>query len=159
MDDIAIVGLSRNPAMPHVTLAARRVSHIGDGGCRSRVASDGSLETQAKDGTMPTERTDKILELVVFTLKDGVTRDQLLGTVDAVSDWAKGQPGFLSRDLSYAPAEHRWIEVVWWRSLADAEAAAEAALSSPSCAPMFALIDMESAQMLHGVPAIAPVTH
>ena len=36
-------------------------------------------------------------------------------------------------------------------------AAAELALSSESCAPMFAVIDMESTLMLHGVPAIRPV--
>jgi hypothetical protein len=31
------------------------------------------------------------------------------------------------------------------------------AMSSDSCAPMFGLIDMESALYLHGEPAIAPV--
>jgi hypothetical protein len=34
--------------------------------------------------------------------------------------------------------------------MADAQAAAERAMSSESCAPMFALIDMESTLMLHG---------
>ena len=44
----------------------------------------------------------------------------------------------------------RWIDVVWWCSLAEARAAAERAMSSESCVPMFALIDMESTLMLHG---------
>ena len=30
-------------------------------------------------------------------------------------------------------------------------------MSSKSCAPMFALIDMESVLMLHGEPATAPL--
>lgn len=107
---------------------------------------------------MTVEHAAKVLELVVFQLKPGATRDQLLGTVDAVSEWAKTQPGFVSRDLSYSAGDDRWIEVVWWTSLEEAEAAAAAAMSSESCAPMFGLIDMESTLMLHGVPAIAPVT-
>ena len=39
------------------------------------------------------------------------------------------------------------------RSIEHAQAAAGAAMSSDSCAPMFALIDMESAVMLHGEAA------
>ena len=44
----------------------------------------------------------------------------------------------------------RWVDVVWWRSMEDAKAAAERAMTSESCAPMFALIDMTSTLMLHG---------
>jgi hypothetical protein len=39
-----------------------------------------------------------------------------------------------------------------------ANAAAERSTTSESCRPMFALIDMESALMLHGAPAIATVS-
>jgi len=41
--------------------------------------------------------------------------------------------------------------------MADAKAAAELAMTSESCAPMFALIDMESTLMIHAEPAIALV--
>lgn len=96
----------------------------------------------------------RVLEVVVFKVNDGVTRQQLLATVDAVSEWARAQPGFLSRELSYAEEQDRWIEVVYWASMADAQAAAKAAESSERCTPMFALIDMESMLFLHAVPAI-----
>jgi hypothetical protein len=92
----------------------------------------------------------KVLELVVFTLRAGASRDQLLGTVDAVSSWIAEQPGFVSRSLVEEREGERWIDVVWWRSLAEAHAAAERAMSSASCAPMFGLIDMESTLMVHG---------
>jgi len=105
-----------------------------------------------------TERAQPTLELVVFKLKPWATREAFLGTVDAVSAWAKTQPGFVSRDLCYSAADDHWVEVVWWDTLQDAEAAADAAMSSASCAPMFRLIDMESMLFLHGQPAIAPVT-
>ena len=47
--------------------------------------------------------------------------------------------------------------MVWWETLDSAKAAAEQAMTSESCAPMFALIDMESTLMLHGESAIEPV--
>ena len=95
------------------------------------------------------------LELVVFKLKDGTSREAFLATVGAVSDWAATQPGFVSRDLSYDASGDRWIDVVYWRSLAAAEAAAAVAESSPSCAGMFELIDLESMLMIHGQSGLA----
>jgi hypothetical protein len=101
--------------------------------------------------------TQDVLELVVFRLNEGVSRDQFLATNDAVSAWIREQPGFLSRDLSYDADGDRWIDIIRWASLENATTAAERSTSSPSCLPMFALIDMDSLLMLHGEPAIAPV--
>jgi hypothetical protein len=81
----------------------------------------------------------KVLELVVFKLDDGVLREQLLATVDPVSRWIGEQPGFVSRELLHDAAGDRWIDLVRWRTLEDAHAAAELAITSESCAPMFAL--------------------
>ncbi|MGH9262782.1 MAG: hypothetical protein ACRD08_23260 [Acidimicrobiales bacterium] len=44
---------------------------------------------------------------------------------------------------------------MYWACLHDAEAEAKASETSEQCAPMFSLIDMESALFLHGVLAIA----
>lgn len=99
--------------------------------------------------------TAKVVELVVFKLRAGASREELLGTVDPVSTWIGEQPGFISRELAYDAEGDRWIDVVWWRSMDDAHAAAELAMSSESCAPMFALIDMESTLMVHGELAAA----
>jgi antibiotic biosynthesis monooxygenase (ABM) superfamily enzyme len=99
----------------------------------------------------------KVLELVVFRLVEGASREQLLGTVDAVSAWIAERPGFIARELVHDADGDRWVDVVWWRTMDDAKAAAELAMTSDSCAPMFALIDMESTLMIHGEAAIAPV--
>jgi antibiotic biosynthesis monooxygenase (ABM) superfamily enzyme len=99
----------------------------------------------------------RTLELVLFTLKEGTTREQFLATNEAASNWMQQQPGFISHELCYTADGDRWIELAWWESLEKAEAAANAAMSSRSCAPMFALIDMKSALILHGESAIAPV--
>ena len=101
--------------------------------------------------------TAKVLELVVYKLNEGVSREQFLGTNDAVSAWISKQSGFISRDLVYDGEGDRWVDVVWWETIESAQTAAELAMSSTSCSPMFALIDMESALMLHGEQAIAPV--
>jgi hypothetical protein len=100
----------------------------------------------------------RVLELVVYKLNEGVSREQFLGTNDAVSSWIGKQPGFVSRELVYDGEGDRWVDVIWWETIEQAHAAAELSRTSESCSPMFALIDMESALMLHGVPAIAPVS-
>ncbi len=100
---------------------------------------------------------DGVLDLVVFSLKEGVTREQFLRAVDAVSRWARSQPGFVSRNLSYNADQDKWIEMVRWASLTDAEVAAKAEESAEECLPMFGMIDMETMLYLRGEPAIEPV--
>jgi hypothetical protein len=95
-----------------------------------------------------------VLELVIYKLNQGVSREQFLGTNDAVSSWISRQPGFVSRELIHDDEGDRWVDVIWWETLEQAQAAAELSTTSESCSPMFALIDMDSALMLHGVPAI-----
>jgi hypothetical protein len=108
---------------------------------------------------MAAELRQKVLELVVFRLNEGVSREQFLATEPAASNWMTRQPGFISHELSYDAVGDRWIEVVWWKTMAEAHAAAELANSSESCAPMFALIDRDSILMAHGESAIAPADH
>ena len=99
----------------------------------------------------------KVLELVVYQLHKGVSREEFLGTNDAVSSWIRQQPGFLSRELVYDAEGDRWVDVIWWETLEQAQAASERSMTSESCSPMFALINMDSALLLHGIPAINPV--
>ena len=101
---------------------------------------------------------DKVLELVVYKLKESVSDKQFLGTNGAVSTWISKQPGFISRELVYDGEGNRWVDVIWWETMEQAQAASELSMTSEACQPMFALIDMESALMLHGVPAIDTVS-
>ena len=103
-------------------------------------------------------RAGRVLELVIYRLNEGVSGEQFLGTNRAVSTWISTQPGFISRDLVHDSDGDRWVDVVWWETMAQAQAASEASMTSESCQPMFALIHMESALMLHGVPTIDTVT-
>ncbi len=101
---------------------------------------------------------NKILELVVFQLADGVTDEEFLQTTPPVSEGVATQPGFISRELSRATDGSKWVEVVWWETLEQAEAATQAAMSSAACGPMFSKIDFETTLMMHGIPAIPVVT-
>jgi hypothetical protein len=107
---------------------------------------------------MNDEQTTKVLELVVFALKVGTTREQFMGTVDGVTVWIRSQPGFISYDLSYSADEHKWVFAAWRQTMEQAKATAEAATSAPDNAPMFALIDMDTMLYLHAQAATAPVT-
>jgi antibiotic biosynthesis monooxygenase (ABM) superfamily enzyme len=100
---------------------------------------------------------NKVLELVVYKLRGGVSREQFLGTNDAASRWIREQPGFISRELVYDADGDRWVDVIWWETLDQARAASERSMTSESCSPMFTLIDMESALMLHATSAIGRI--
>jgi hypothetical protein len=100
----------------------------------------------------------RVLELVVYKLNGGVSHAEFLATNDAVSSWISKQPGFISRELVYDADGDRWVDVIWWETMDNAQAASALSMTSDSCVPMFALIDMDSALMLHGMAAIAPVS-
>jgi hypothetical protein len=102
-------------------------------------------------------KSEQALELVVYKLNEGVSREQFLGTNEPVSAWISRQPGFISRDLVYDAEGDRWVDVIWWETMEAAHGASELSLTSDSCAPMFAQIELESALMLHGEPAVPPV--
>jgi heme-degrading monooxygenase HmoA len=102
--------------------------------------------------------TSGVVEIAIFKTKEGVTPEALLATVDPVSRWAQEQPGFISRDLTYAEDSDTWIDVVWWDSLDAARAAADVSMTSEACAPMFDAIELEGTQMLHGTRMIPTVS-
>ncbi len=96
--------------------------------------------------------SEGVVEVVVFSLNEGATPEQLLASNDAVEAWARTQPGFVSKEMFHVAEQDKWIDIVRWESMDAAHAAAEAAMTSDSCAPMFSLIDMDSTMMLHGEP-------
>ncbi len=98
---------------------------------------------------------ESIFEVVVFHLSDGATHEALIEASGPVSEWAAQQPGFIDRSLIRCNDGETYVEVVRWHSLDDAERAAELALNSAACGPMFALIDFETIQMLHGRSVLA----
>ena len=63
--------------------------------------------------------------------------------------WLREQPGFLSYDLVLGDDRDTWVFVGWWRTMAEAIAAADAAMTAPGTAPMLALIDFVECGAVH----------
>lgn len=98
-----------------------------------------------------------ILELVTFKLQPGVTEDQFAVANESLSTWARRQPGFVSRNLSIDEKEDTYIDVVYWESLAAAQAANDLAMTSEECAPMFGMCQLESVKLVHAMPIASAV--
>ncbi len=91
----------------------------------------------------------KALEIVTFKIKDGVNvPDFLKAAAELEEGFARKQEGFLSRTFARREG-NEWVDVIRWQTMADAEAAAKAAMESPACAPMFGMIDEPSVKMMH----------
>jgi len=95
---------------------------------------------------------DRVLELVVFELADGMKQEEFLPAADTVSEWLRTQPGFQSRELSFSPETDKYVEAVYWDTLDQAVAASTASETSDACIPLFAMISKESATFLHAHP-------
>ncbi len=99
-------------------------------------------------------RRGKTLELVVFGLEEDVSHEEFMDTVEAVSVWARSQPGFISRELSYSAESGKYVEVVYWETLEEAEQAGRNAESSEACAPMFSKVGTHDTVFLHATPLL-----
>ncbi len=103
------------------------------------------------------EHEHHVLELATFKLQPGVTEDQFAAANESLSGWARRQPGFVSRHLSYSEKEEMYIDVVYWESLAAAQAADELSMSSEECAPLFGMTVPESVKLIHAGPVTSAV--
>ena len=63
----------------------------------------------------------------------------------------------VSRNLSYNEKDETYIDVVYWESLAAAQAADELAMTAAECAPLFSMCQIETVKMSHGVPVASTV--
>jgi hypothetical protein len=82
------------------------------------------------------------LEYAQFTLKPGVSDDQLQAAAEALNDaFLKQQPGYLRRELVKLEGRS-YADLIWWRSHDEASAAMEKAMKSPACATYFGIMDL-----------------
>ncbi len=89
-----------------------------------------------------------VLEHIIFRLRPGIDRaafEQAAG--GRITAFLERQPGFIRRQLSVAPGGE-WVELVWWRDRAAAEAASGAFVASSETAPMMAALDQATAVSL-----------
>ena len=91
----------------------------------------------------------EIVEVVVFSAKEGVSDERVLGAAEGMLDTMKKWDGFISRELIRVGGG-KWIDVVHWRDIASAEAAQHKAMDSDLCLLFFSLLDDTNQQVYHG---------
>ena len=88
------------------------------------------------------------IEVVIFKAKAGVSDSKLQSSALAVTPILREMPGFISREFG-ASEDGKYIDVVHWKDLPSAKAAAEKVMSIPKCGEFFGLIDQNQMQFMH----------
>jgi hypothetical protein len=88
------------------------------------------------------------LEVVLFRAKAGISDEQVLKASSEIQRWLEGAAGYLKREVS-KNEEGQWVDIVHWRTLAEAQQAAQQLMADPSAADLMSFIDPESVSMLH----------
>jgi hypothetical protein len=92
--------------------------------------------------------TKHTIETVTFKLIDGISREDFAKDAEAITDFARRQPGFVSRRLSCSD-DGLWIEHVEWETLDAAKAAAAQIGQEPTLAVCMKAIDGPSVVLHH----------
>lgn len=88
------------------------------------------------------------IEIVIFKPVAGTTQAQLTEAALAITPAIEQLPGYVSREFG-ASGDGQYVDIVHWRDMAAAQAAAEQVMEIPQCMAFFRLIDEDSVQMLH----------
>lgn len=88
-----------------------------------------------------------VAEIVRFSLVPQIELGAFIDAAAATGNWLAEQPGYIRRSLSNSNGV--WTDVVMWRDLVSAEAAAAAIGGAPGAAKFLAMIDGKSVTMRH----------
>lgn len=89
-----------------------------------------------------------IIEVAQFKTKSGVSDAEVLAaTQEGHTSFLSKQKGYVSRELAKS-SEGEWVDIVYWETLADAEADEKAFLEAPSTQKFLAMIDLSSMKMV-----------
>lgn len=92
-----------------------------------------------------------VAEIVIFKLNHDVSVEQLLSAAQGIDSILQKMPGFVSREF-FLTTDDRWVDLVRWGTLEDAQRAAQEVMSITKCLEFFKLIDKKSMQFLHATP-------
>jgi len=87
------------------------------------------------------------VEVVVFRAKEGISDHVLTDAAASANAEISLLDGFISRD--FGAADGQFIDIVHWRDMAAAKAAAEQVMKLPTCAAFFELIDTKHMTFMH----------
>ncbi|MCG5055364.1 MAG: hypothetical protein KA712_20560 [Myxococcales bacterium] len=98
---------------------------------------------------MPLEPLSPCLEIVSFTLASGHDVASLTARAKGIMPWLEKQPGFVARTLVGPDEGGRYLDIVRWQSLTEAQQAAEKAMAEPAFGAFMEAIDEASVRMQH----------
>ena len=88
------------------------------------------------------------IELVTFRTKEGVSNQEFEAAGANLESFLHEQTGFLYRSLS-VDEDGLWHDIVYWKTMADAENAAENFKQNEAGMALMEMIDMNTARMRH----------
>jgi heme-degrading monooxygenase HmoA len=95
--------------------------------------------------------SEHVIEWAAFALKPGVAESALMEASRRLQEeFLDQQPGYLRREL-VKEADGQYADLVWWSSLAAAEAAMAKTATSAACACYFDLIEIDLENPAAGV--------
>ncbi len=92
--------------------------------------------------------TTPAIEIVVFRAKPGVSPQALNEAALAAQACIETMDGYVQRHFG-SNGEGQYVDVVYWQSMQQAQAAAQTVMTLPPCQHFFSLIDESSIQMRH----------
>ncbi|NRB19252.1 MAG: hypothetical protein HRU33_17200 [Rhodobacteraceae bacterium] len=92
--------------------------------------------------------TKPVVEIVTFTLAEGITNEAFLEINKGTEAFVRSLPGFMHRQLSQGE-DGRWTDYVTWDSMESAKAAAAAFMTDGCTAELMKSIVPDSANMRH----------
>jgi len=91
---------------------------------------------------------NEAIEVVIFKAKAGVSEDQICAAALAVTPIRSEMLGFIYREFGMSE-DGQYIDIVRWKDMPSAKAAAEKVMSIPKCGEFFSLIDQSQMQFMH----------
>ena len=98
-----------------------------------------------------------IIEMVIYTTKDGVDVEQHRQKAAAVAELLAKMPGFVSRNFSKS-TDGKWVDLVYWENMQFAKTAAAKFMDIAETQSFIADINEDDMQFLHTeiLSSIAP---
>lgn len=90
-----------------------------------------------------------IVEIAQFKLATGIDEQGFLKEAEAVQeDFLKKQRGYIDREL-LKDEGGQWVDIVHWKTMEEAQKAAEAIMKDPAALGFIQKIDPSSVKMFH----------
>ena len=99
---------------------------------------------------MQTDSTNLTVEWAPFKVSKQVSDQQLFDAANALeNDFLNKQPGYLRRELLKGE-DNNWVDLVYWSSPEQAQAASQSFMESTACQQYFALMtDTDDSGVAH----------